>query len=216
MTIVRCVDEILESQLRLGPLNGLGARIDFDTPNRDWAGRRSGLCVNLFLHSVEEDLARRRAGESGVLDDRGVVVGYHDPVRYFRLGYALTAWGQSSRDEHSMLGVLLEWCVSTEQLPPGPGSCLTEPAVVKLREVPQGSDGSASGLWSSLGTEARPVLDLIITVPVTRPARAVDTEAVQGLTLRAGRLAAQAALADTEAHRRPGTDRRYRKVEEIF
>lgn len=188
MSIVRHVDETLEKELRQGPLKGVHTEIAFETPNSDWAARRSGLCVNVFLHSLEEDGSQRQAGEISVVDEQGVVVGHEQPTRYFRLGYALTVWGQSPRDEHSMLGTLLEWCVRTEHLTPAPGPTVPGPLTLKLRETPEGVESPAQKLWSGLGTPARPVLDLLITVPLTRPGTTVTTPPIRDLALRTRHL----------------------------
>lgn len=37
----------------------MNAQVVFDTANSGWAARRSGLCVSLFLHSVEQDVRQR-------------------------------------------------------------------------------------------------------------------------------------------------------------
>ncbi|WP_411129953.1 DUF4255 domain-containing protein [Streptomyces sp. x-19] len=188
MSIVRKVDDTLERELRQGPLHGVNAQVVFDTPNSEWAARRSGLCVNLFLHSVEEDTAQRHSGDTSIIDEHGVVVAYHRPPRHFRLGYALTVWGHSPRDEHRLLGTLLEWCVATEHLTPYPDPSEGNTLSLKLRETPEGAEPPAAKLWSGLGTPARPVLDVLVTVPVARPATPVQAEPVRDLALRAAHL----------------------------
>lgn len=214
MSIVQHVDDTLEKELRHGPLHGVNARIDFETPDSDWAARRSGLCVNLFLHSVEEDVVQRQSGDSSVIDEHGVVVAYRHPTRFFRLGYALTVWARSPRDEHRLLGTLLEWCVATEQLSPYPGA---GPLVLKLRETREGAEPLTAKLWSALGTPPRPALDLLVTVPVARPSTVVGTEPVGGLTLRAARLDPPTAPEERPVRpaRPQGARRPRRNVEEI-
>ncbi|WP_411139853.1 DUF4255 domain-containing protein [Streptomyces sp. x-80] len=217
MSIVQHVDDTLEKELRQGPLRGVNAQIVFETPNSDWAARRSGLCVNLFLHGIEEDVTQRQSGDTSIIDEHGVVVGHNRPTRYFKLGYALTVWGQSSRDEHRMLGSLLEWSVATEHLTPHPSMSAAGALSLRLRETPEGTEPPAVKLWSGLGTPARPVLDLLVTVPVTRPATMVETAPVSGLALRAARL--DPPLVPEDRPRRPprprGTARPRRNVEEI-
>lgn len=214
MSIVQHVDDTLERELRQGPLHGVQAQVVFDTPNSDWAARRSGLCVNLFLHSIEEDMKQRQSGDTSIIDEHGVVVGYNRPTRFFHLGYALTVWGHSPRDEHRMLGTLLEWCVATEHLVPLPGRTARGALSLKLRETTEGGESPAAKLWSGLGTPARPVLDLLVMVPVTRPTTAVETEPVKGMTLRAERL--DPPLVPENRPARPsGGARLRRNVEEI-
>ncbi|MGW1076929.1 DUF4255 domain-containing protein [Streptomyces sp. NPDC002537] len=217
MSIVQHIDDVLEKELRQGPLRGVNAQVVFETPTSEWAARRSGLCVNLFLHSVEEEVAQRQSGDTSVIDEQGVVIGYNKPSRHFRLGYAMTVWGQSPRDEHSMLGALLQWCVSTERLTPRPGLSVAETLSLKLRETPEGVESPAMKLWSGLGTPARPVLDLQVTVPVTQPGTTVETEPIRGLKLRAARIDQSLTPEDRSQCRiRPrGTTRPRRNIEEI-
>ncbi|MFE3553436.1 DUF4255 domain-containing protein [Streptomyces sp. NPDC059193] len=221
MSIVQHVDETLERELRAGPLSGVNAEIAFETPNSDWAARRSGLCLNLFLHSIEEDTAKRQAGDTNVIDENGVVVGRSKPPRSFRLGYAMTVWGHSPRDEHRLLGTLLEWCVATERLTPAPsvygGTSLLERPTLHLREVPDGAESPASKLWSGLGTPARPVLDLLVTVPVSPPGTKVTTEPIREFGLRAATLDPPIVPPEPRprAPRPRGTARPRRNVEEL-
>lgn len=213
VSIVQHVDKALETALLQGPLSGGNAQVVFDTPDSDWTARRSGPCVNAFLYGIEEDAARRQSGESSVIDEQGVVVGHGSPSRFFRLGYALTAWGQSPQDEHRMLGTLLEWCVRTENLMPYADRTTGRGLSLKLRENAEGAETPVSRLWTGLGTPARPALDLIVTVPVDRPDRAVTTEPVRGLALTArpiGSRPVQGALPMPHGAARPR-----RNVEEI-
>lgn len=221
MSIVQHVDDTLERELRAGPLSGVNAEITFETPNSDWAARRSGLCLNLFLHSIEEDVRHRQSGDSSIIDENGIVVGRRKPARSFRLGYAMTVWGHSPRDEHRLLGTLLEWCVVTERLTPVPsrhsGTSLTGRPTLMLREVPEGAESPAAKLWSGLGTPARPVLDLLVTVPVGLPDTSVTTEPIREFGLRAATLDPPLVPED-RPHRAPrprGTARPRRNVEEI-
>ncbi|MGW5119665.1 DUF4255 domain-containing protein [Streptomyces noursei] len=221
MSIVQHVDDTLERELRAGPLRGVNAEIAFETPNSDWAARRSGLCLNLFLHSIEEDVKRRQSGDSSIIDEHGVIVGYNRPTRYFHLSYALTVWGHSPRDEHRLLGTLLEWTVATHHLVPTSGAAThavpSGPLDLKLRETPQGAEAPAAKLWSALGTPARPVLDLLVTAPVTRPSTTVTTPPIRDFGLRATHVDPPVTTVD-HPHRPPrprGTARPRRNIEEV-
>lgn len=217
MNVVQQADRSLETELLRGPLRGVNAPVVFETPDADWAARRSGPCVNAFLYGVEEDVPRRQTGESSIIDEEGVVVGYNSPKRFFRLGYALTVWGTSPREEHRVLGALLEWCVCTDKLAPSGDGIAGGGLPVKLRENTLGTQSPVSRLWTGLGTAARPVLDLIVTVPVGLPGSAVGTEPVRGLTLRTRRTdRAGAAARSAEPGPGPRASARLRRgVEEI-
>ncbi|GAU70303.1 hypothetical protein SSP35_18_00310 [Streptomyces sp. NBRC 110611] len=191
MSVVHRVDETLKEGLLRGPLRAANAQVLFETPDSDWAARRSGPCVNVFLYGIEEDSSRTQSGGVSVVDEQGAVVGYGTPPRFFRLLYLVSVWAQSVQDEHRMLGTLLEWCVRTEELTvtgvPGrgdPGARLS----LGLRETPPGAESAASRLWTSLGTPARPVLDLVVTVPLGRPTQDTGPAPAKGLALRALQL----------------------------
>ncbi|MFF4606425.1 DUF4255 domain-containing protein [Streptomyces sp. NPDC001339] len=205
MSVVHRVDETLKEGLLRGPLRGAHVQVLFETPDSDWAARRSGPCVNVFLYGIEEDSSRSQSGGVSVIDEQGAVVGYGAPPRFFRLTYLVSVWAQSVQDEHRMLGTLLEWCVRTEELTltpagsgsgaaPGSGSGSAGGAdggtrlSLGLRETPPGAESAASRLWSSLGTPARPVLDLVVTVPLGRPVQDTGPAPAMGLALRARQL----------------------------
>ncbi|MEU2834778.1 Pvc16 family protein [Streptomyces lavendulae] len=216
MSIVQQIDDALERQLLQGPLRGINAQVSFDPPTADWAARRSGPCLNAFLYGLEEDLSQRQSGELSVIDEQGVVIGYDRPSRFFTLGYALTVWGDNPRDEHRMLGTLLEWAVATDHLVPNPSSRSTGLLALNLRENHTGTESPAAKIWLGLGPAARPILDLLVTVPVTGPGTPVTTEPVSGLALRAARL--DPPLSEERPRRPPrprGTARPHRYIEEI-
>lgn len=235
MSVVQWVDETLKNELTRGPLRASAVPVSFDTPDSDWAARRSGPCVNLFLYGIEEDSSRNQSGGVSVIDEQGTVIGYGSPPRYFRLTYLVSVWAQSVQDEHRMLGSLLEWCVRTDELvadPRRPGDLSR--VAVNLQETDGGSESAASRLWSSLGTPARPVLDLAVTVPLRKPDERSSPAPAKGMGLRARQLdgfVAPGRNEDTARHTaapdsgpsgpdtgprtRPGPGRPRRKVEEI-
>lgn len=214
MNILHLVDDALGDELRAGPLSGMNAQVSFETPNSDWVTRRTGLWVNLFLHGIDEDIPRRQTGDRNIVDEQGTIVGYDPPARYFRLGYALTVWGQSPRDEHSVLGAMLEWCVSTDRITAQAGPHHAKPISLRLRPTPEGAEPPAMKLWAGLGTPPRPVLDLLLIVPITAPIKNIGTEPVRGLTLRSQNLQSPSLGREPRLQQREGVRSR-RKVEEI-
>ncbi|WP_432000539.1 DUF4255 domain-containing protein [Streptomyces sioyaensis] len=220
MSVVQQVDDALRAELQHGPLQAADIQVSFDTPDADWAARRAGPCVNLFLYGIEEDGARSQSGDVSIVDEQGTVVGYADPPRYFRLTYLVSVWAQSVQDEHRVLGVLLEWCVRTEELTvhgsPG-GTGASRRLALGLREAGDAAEAAPSRLWSSLGIAARPALDLAVTVPLSRPAEEGGPAPAEGMRLRARHLAGTGAADDTGPGQPQHTHstRRRRNVEEI-
>ena len=62
--LARVIHEV-DSALRALIERDAGIRdveVVFDAPTRDWAGRRTGPPINIYLYDIREDLARRERG----------------------------------------------------------------------------------------------------------------------------------------------------------
>ena len=53
------VDAALETLLRTEVLRGQSAEVVLEAPTREWAARRSGPVVDVFLYDIREDVERR-------------------------------------------------------------------------------------------------------------------------------------------------------------
>ena len=58
-------------------------KVDLDPPTKDWAARRTGPVLNLFLNDIREDTERRTADIIDVKDDKGVIVARRPAERLF-------------------------------------------------------------------------------------------------------------------------------------
>jgi Pvc16 N-terminal domain len=170
--MIQDVDEALRALLRAGVSGGAQVQVVFDAPTRDWAAKVNAPTVNLYLYDIREDLRRRERGLHNEYDERGVVVARRRPPRYFKLSYLITAWTKRPEDEHRLLSDLLLCLLAhdalpTDQLPEslaGPG--LPIPVALAL---PPPEDRSFADVWSALGGELKPSLDLVVSVPFTEP-----------------------------------------------
>lgn len=161
------VDQALAALLRREVLNAAQVEFSLDAPNRDWAARRSGPVVNAFLHGLREDTSRRQQGEIVHRDSDGRASTRTRPLRVFRLSYLLTAWAPRPEDEHRLLTAVL--------------SCLCAHDVLAVDAVPYRmsvavpapDDRSVTDIWSALGGELRPSLDVVVAAPLV-PGTAVD------------------------------------------
>ncbi|MEU6406421.1 DUF4255 domain-containing protein [Streptomyces sp. NPDC046985] len=162
------VDEILKTLLHGGALAGSGIDVAFEAPTRDWAARRNGPVVNAYLYDIREDVHRRQRGHLPVVDDRNVVVKRRQPPRWFRLSYLLTAWTRQPLDEHRLLSAVLATLIPRELLPPSelPGALgkLGMAVPVSVAGI-QTESRSLAEIWSALGGELKPSLDLVVTAP---------------------------------------------------
>jgi hypothetical protein len=163
------VDEALRTLLRAEALPGSDIEVAFDAPNRDWAARRNAPTINLYLYDLREDLRRRQRGLINEYDPRGRVVARHRPPRYFKLSYLLTAWTQRAEDEHRLLSSVLLALLRHDNVPPAllSGQLATLGLPVPLSvALPPPEDRSFADVWSALGGELKPSLDIVVSTPV--------------------------------------------------
>lgn len=163
------VDEALRTIVRDEALNESGVEVVFDAPTKDWAARRNAPTVNLYLYDIREDLKRRERGWSEERGPEGNVVARRPVPRYFKLSYLVTAWTQRPEDEHRLLDSLLRTFLKYDAMPPelviGPLAVdgLAVPITIGL---PPPEDRAFADVWSALGGELKPSLDLVVIAPV--------------------------------------------------
>lgn len=169
--MIQEVDEALRGLIRREALNGSDVEVVFDAPTRDWAARRNAPTVDVYLYDIREDLRRRERGMLNEYDDDGHVTARHLPPRHFVLSYLVTAWTQRPEDEHRLLSVLLACFLRHEKLPDDllHGGSLEEiglPVAVTVA-MPPSEDRSLADVWSALGGELKPSLDVQVIAPVS-------------------------------------------------
>ncbi|MFQ3562215.1 DUF4255 domain-containing protein [Streptomyces gramineus] len=163
------VDQALRSLLAAELPAGSGIGISFDAPSRDWAAARNGPAVNAYLYDIREDVDRRQLGYAPVLDRGNGRLMHRPQPRWFRLSYLVSAWTGRTEEEHRLLSSLLSRFVMNEVLTP-----TDLPAALGALEldVPVAVFGSSSAyrypaeIWSALGGDLRPSIDLMITAPL--------------------------------------------------
>ena len=168
LRMIHDVDETLLALVRAEALGGASIEVAFDAPTRDWVARRNGPTVDLYLYDIREDLARREVQWERVLDDAGRVTERRPPPRRFKLAYMVTAWTQRPEDEHRLLSSLLGCFIRHERLAPAEcaGGLAEQPVpLIVSTALPLGSDRSIADVWSALGGELKPSIDLIVTAP---------------------------------------------------
>ncbi|MGR4882470.1 DUF4255 domain-containing protein [Streptomyces sp. LARHCF249] len=184
------VDEALAELLGDEVLGAGGIEVLFDAPTREWAARRNAPTVNVFLYDIREDLARREHGrrrEYGV--PRGETVAEHAPPRWFTLSYLVTVWTKRPQDEHRLLSALLSGLIARNALEPdrlrGRLAELGLPLPYTVA-CPAGEHRSLSDIWSALGGELKPSLDLVVTAPVAGTRRLPAALVTDALVLDLG------------------------------
>ncbi|MGW5424663.1 DUF4255 domain-containing protein [Streptomyces sp. NPDC003943] len=168
------VDDVLRSLIRAEVLGGGQVAVVFDAPTREWAAKVNAPMVNLYLYDIREDMKRRSRGLHNEYDERGTVVARHRPPRFFKLSYLITAWTKRPEDEHRLLSSLLACLLRYDALPPtrltGTLEEIGVPVPMSIA-LPPPEDRSFADVWSALGGELKPSLDLVVSVPLTASPR---------------------------------------------
>ena len=125
--------------------------------------------VDLYLYDIREDLQRRVPAWEDVKDNGGETKGRRLPPRRFRLAYLVTAWTQRPEDEHRLLSALLGCFVRNAMLKPeeleGGSPRADLPVYIDVAQPPS-QDRSLADVWSALGGELKPSLDVVVTAPM--------------------------------------------------
>ncbi|MER7399700.1 DUF4255 domain-containing protein [Streptomyces sp. NPDC000151] len=162
------VDEVLKGLLTGGALAGSGVEVAFDAPTREWAARRNAPAIDAYLYDIREDVQRRQRGTVPVRDEQGVVLARRQPPRWFRLAYLVTAWTKRPQDEHRLLSAVLATLLPYETLSPDQltGSLADLGLTVPLTVAGSSTEArSTADVWTALGGELKPSLDVVITAP---------------------------------------------------
>jgi hypothetical protein len=166
--VISQIDDALRSLVREDALSGASdVDVVLDAPTRDWAARRNAPTVNLYLYDIREDLRRR---EAGFLESvaNGSVVSRRPVPRYFKLSYLVTAWTKRPEDEHRLLASVMRTFLKFDAIPSRlvpnlVAGGLVVPITVAL---PPPEDRAFADVWTALGGELKPSLDIVVTAPM--------------------------------------------------
>ena len=163
------IDDALRTLVRTEALDVSEVDVVFDAPNKDSAARRNAPTENLYLYYIREDLRRRERGLSEERGEDGYVRTRRPAPRHFKLSYLVTAWTQRPEDEHRLLDQLLRCFLKHDALPeelvigPLAETGLVVPVTVGL---PPPEDRAFADVWSALGGELKPSLDIVVIAPI--------------------------------------------------
>jgi hypothetical protein len=170
------VDEALRSLVKANVVNGADVEVVFDAPTREWASRRNKPTIDLYLYDIREDLRRRQTGEIERRNEQGMVEQRLALPRFYKLAYLITAWTQRPEDEHRLLSAILACFLLHEYIPdtvmPPLLADLGIPALLQIAYPPP-EDRQVSDVWTSLGGDLKPSVDLVVTLAI-RPQKLID------------------------------------------
>lgn len=174
--MIELLDRALAAIVRERITDGSAVEVSFDAPNKEWASKQSAPVLNVYLYDIREDLERRDVAYEEIRDAEGRVVSRRPPPRRFALSYLLTAWTQRPEDEHRLLSATLSTFLRFDTLPADSlEGALAEQGLPVYSKIamPPADERSISDLWTALGGELKPSLDLVLIVPFDL-SRAVD------------------------------------------
>ncbi len=167
--MIHDVDESLRTLVRREALNGSKVEIAFDAPTREWSSRQNTPTVSLYLYDIREDVSRREVAWETVRGPDGIATVHRQPPRRFRLSYLITCWTQRPEDEHRLLSAMLSCFLRYPVLPADVLAGSLPEAYLPLTTtiaLPPPADRSIADVWSALGGELKPSLDLVVTAPL--------------------------------------------------
>lgn len=161
------VDAALRALITREAATGEDVEVVFEAPTKDWAGRRNAPTIDVYLYDIREDLRRRERGFHNEYEGTTVVARTLAP-RHFKLSYLVTAWTQRAEDEHRLLSALLGCFLRHDAFPrdvlTGELGATGAPVPISVG-LPPPEDRSFADVWSALGGELKPSLDVVVTAP---------------------------------------------------
>ena len=117
--MIQLVDRSLEEFLRVRvPLDARAVDVSFQAPDKTWGASVSRPTVNVFLCDVSSHEGYLKTGIEQRVNPAGKVERRPtNPV--VDLSYLVTAWATERRDEHELLGSVLECILAHRAIPEG-------------------------------------------------------------------------------------------------
>lgn len=167
--MIHDLDESLRNLVRRDVVQGGDIEVVFEAPTKDWAARRNTPTIDIYLYDIREDLRRRHYGIVDLKDDDGHTYARRQAPRFFKLSYLVTAWTQRAEDEHRLLAGLLACFLRNDYVPADvlAGAIAEEEVPFPMHiAIPPPEDRALSDVWSALGGELKPSLDLVVIAPL--------------------------------------------------
>ena len=163
--MLHLLDEVLEAHLRNTVPLDRSIDVSFTIPDREWSAGLSRPTISAYLWDIKRDDKRSVGGVE--LVDRGTSKIRRRVVPRVRVSYFLSVFTGDLRDEHVLLGRLLQGVmksreISQDIIPVG----LTTPRARIEIAVGAREGNIARDFWSGVDGKYRPGLDLQIILPV--------------------------------------------------
>lgn len=165
--MIREIDDALRDLVRTrAGMADSDVEVVFDAPTTDWAARRNAPTVNMFLYDIREDPRWRERGWTPQREPDGTISSRTPAPHLFKLSYLVTAWTSRPEDEHRLLDALLSTLLGQSVLPPELlGGALAGRQIPMTVGMPPPEDRGFADVWSSLGGQLKPSIDVVLTAP---------------------------------------------------
>jgi hypothetical protein len=170
--VIHEVDEALRAMVRdeARRRTEVTVEVAFDAPSKEWVARRGNTpIINMYLYDIREDVRRKQRGLLNEYREDGTVSARRLPPRHVKLSYLVTAWTQRPEDEHRLLSALIVGLIGYEAVPKdrltGSLSALGLPVPMTVA-LPPPEDRAFADVWTALGGELKPSLDVVVSAPV--------------------------------------------------
>ena len=159
------LDEVLETHLRLAVPLDRSIDVSFAMPDREWSSGLARPTVSAYLWDIRRDDKRSVGGVELVDRGEGKIRRIVSPR--VRVSYFLSVFTGDLRDEHVLLGRLVQGALKSRLIAPEliPSGLTTPGAKIEISLA--ASEGNvAKDFWSGVEGKYRPGLDLHIILPV--------------------------------------------------
>ena len=159
------LDEAIEAHLRKEVPLDKSIEVSFVLPDREWSTGLTKPTVNCYLWDIKRDDKRSVGGVelvgNGADKTRRLV------LPRIRASYFVSVWTGDLRDEHTLLGRMVQGIMRTRRLDPAVvPKGLTAPNAIIETVIGVGEGRIARDFWTSVDGRYRPGLDLQIVLPV--------------------------------------------------
>lgn len=177
------VDSGLEKLLRTRlPLPEEVGDVSFDPPSSTWSAQLSRITVNLFLYDVQRST---QPSAPSVRTVDGGPAQRRRPQPMMQLGYLVSSWAGSARDEHQLLGDVVSILAGTETLP---DALVPDGLSSSVRFSLGDPDNRVREIWSSFSGQLKASTLLTVTVAADSFDWELQPPAVERISALASRM----------------------------
>lgn len=163
--MLHVLDDVLEQHLRKTVPLGRDIAVSFAMPDREWSTGITRPTVNAFLWDIRRE--DKRTGSGVELVGNGDAKTRRLALPRVRVSYFISTWTGDLRDEHVLLGRLLQGLLRVRRLDMDemPPEFATLGSPIELL-INTSETRASKDFWSAIDGKFRPGIDLQVVLPV--------------------------------------------------